>query len=176
LIHEYSFSGDFRQSIKLPDNGHSWQLEQLGNDLIIVNQILPPINFQLYQMDKKGKLVYPFSIMSELKGSSLYTYSFDYASFKPEGNNLLYTSGWNDTLFLIKDNNKPIPVYIVNCGKFKYPLKNKHGSLVNKPILRNYIYQYYKAITDRYLLIQYQYKSQMLLLKWPKISMRMTTR
>ncbi len=163
LIYEYSFSGNYKQSIKLPDNGHSWQIEKFGNDLIVVNQILPPINYQLYQVNKKGKLVYPFLIMSELKGSSLYPFGFDYASFKPEGNFLLFTSAWNDTLFLIKNNNKPKPVYIVNYGKFKYPLNTKVGSLINQPIKSNFIFQYWKAITDRYLLFQYQYHSQMLL-------------
>lgn len=87
-IHEYSTDGVWRKSIVIPVKGHPWQMLCFENSILIFNQVLPPITIQLYKINKKGEVIYEYPVMSELKGSSEFSRSMDYASFM-KGNTFL---------------------------------------------------------------------------------------
>lgn len=51
------------------------------------------------------------------------------------------------------------PLYLIYFGKFKYPLVGPQIQR-NSPIKREFVYQYWRAITNHYLFFFYQYRGE----------------
>lgn len=168
-ILSYTTDGDYIDKILIPAKGHPWQLYYRANSLLLVNQILPPIEAQLLQIDLKTDDIYSYKIMSGLMNSSLYPGGLDYVSIYNSESSFLYTSAWNDTIFRIQ-NQKLDVEYTVDYGKYKYPLAKKRGSLNNEGMIREKVYQYWKAIKDNYIFFQYDYKQTFSLAIYDRMS------
>ena len=152
-IHEYSTDGEYRKSITLAIPGFPWQILCFENSLLIFNQILPPMQIQLYRIDHFGRMIFKFPMRCELKSSRE---GLDYASFNKNARFFDYTSAWNDTIFRIYENNQLELLYIIDYGKYKYPLKGKNAAL-NQSMIKEYVYQLWRSITTRYLFFYYSY-------------------
>ncbi|MCX6225015.1 MAG: 6-bladed beta-propeller [Bacteroidia bacterium] len=156
-IHEYSTDGEYRRSIAIPIPGDPWQILCFENSILIFNQVMPPIETQLYRINQKGEVICRYPVMSELKGSSQFGYSMDYASFMKGPAFFDFTSAWNDTLYRIYKNDHLEPLFIVDFGKFKYPLAGKPEP-ANQFMKKEFVYQYWRTLTNRNLFFYYGYK------------------
>lgn len=155
-IHEYTTDGVWRKTMMIPIKGHPWQILCFENSILIFNQVLPPITTQLYKINKQGEVVHKYPFMSELKGSSQFTNALDYASFMKGNAFFDYTSAWNDTIYRVYKDDHPEPIFLVYYGKFKYPLTGQREP-ANQPMKKEYVYQYWRAITNHYLFFYYGY-------------------
>jgi len=95
--------------------------------------------------------------MSDIKSSAIFTEALDYASFHYTNDHLDFTTAWNDTIYAFEREEDPRPVYVLDYGKFKYPVKSQGKSTIDKGLLKNYVYPNWKVITDKYFMLEYQY-------------------
>jgi hypothetical protein len=95
--------------------------------------------------------------MSELKGSSQFTRAWDDASFMKGPGFFDFTSAWNDTIYRIYKDDHLEPLFIVDFGKFKYPLAGKPEP-ANQFMKKEFVYQYWRTLTNRNLFFFYGYK------------------
>ncbi|MEA1878165.1 MAG: 6-bladed beta-propeller [Bacteroidota bacterium] len=155
-IIEIALDGRHLRSIKLPKL-------QMPEDFLFSNDHFYVLcgrggsseNF-VYEMDDQGVLVRSLNITCEAFGTALHGFFQETGGFLLHDNYFDLATVWNDTIFRIHSSGRKEALYLVDYGKFKYPLDGAKGSLVNQAMKKGYAFQHWRAISENYLFIHSQ--------------------
>lgn len=155
-IIEIALDGRHLRTIKLPQ-------KQMPEDFLFSNNHFYVLcgrggsveNF-VYEMDDQGVFVRSLNITCEAFGSALHNFFQETGGFLLQENYFDLATVWNDTIFRIHPSGKKEALYLVDYGKFKYPLGGAKGSLSRQPMKKGFAFQHWRAISEDYLFIHSQ--------------------
>jgi len=155
-IIEIALYGRHLRTIKLPQKQYPEDILFFDDHFYVLSGMGGSVENFVYQMDDQGVFERSLYITCEAFGSALHGFFQETGGFLLQENYFDLATVWNDTIFRIHPSGKKEALFLVDYGKFKYPLDGAKGSLVNQAMKKGYAYQHWRAISEDYLFIHSQ--------------------
>ncbi len=155
-IIEFSFDGTVKSTVKLAQRQYSEQLFVFENQFFVLSGRPPSGRDFIYTMDYAGNYLNGINVTIEAIESALHGGFQESAGVMIADDYFDIATAWNDTIFRFSRSGQKSALYLLNYGKYKYPLKGEKGSLSRQPPKEGYAFQHWRAITKNYLFIHSQ--------------------